>query len=327
MTSISLTSLRKPRHGWEKPDMPKKSKTPPGIGRVLGRGPSRRFGFIKLLGKSKRWRNESNPNFAADATISDRTMSGLAREERLGERVSKEKFTRGVREGRYEHIDQDRQARASQGQKIRKEIPEIAPRDAAVIIKFRPEGGYDALDDGEKERFDDLFKRYDKGAVREALGSPKRRSNPRRRPNNERTVGGVSRYVNVSRKNAATEDRMSYDIRKRFMLDDEHWAQIISVPVDLEFPPDEMAKLETWSDLREWLKKQYDRRRDSKRRDDNPSGPSGRRINARPRKGGPFVAVDSEGINVGEPIVKGKGKDKKTYQKQRTVLMDGGRRE
>jgi hypothetical protein len=78
-----------------------------------------------------------------------------------------------------------------------------------------------------------------------------------------------------------------------------------SFPSGLEYPPDEMAKLETWSDLREWLKKQYDRRRDSKRRDDNPSGPSGRRINARPRKGGPFVAVDSEGINVGEPIVKG----------------------
>jgi hypothetical protein len=36
-------------------------------------------------------------------------------------------------------------------------------------------------------------------------------------------------------------------------------------------------------------------------------------------------AVDSEGINVGDPIVKGKGKDKKTYQKQRTVLwMAGG---
>ncbi len=164
---------------------------------------TRRYGFVKLPGKSKRWRNESNPGFCAGRNDFRPNDERPRPRERLGERVSKEKFTRGVREGRYEHIDQDRQARASQGQKIRKEIPEIAPRDAAVIIKFRLEGGYNALDDGEKERFDDLFKRYDKGAVREALGSPKRRSNPRRRPNNERTVGGVSRYVNVSRKKAA----------------------------------------------------------------------------------------------------------------------------
>ena len=107
-----------------------------------------------------------------------------------------------MREGRYEHIDQDRQARASQGQKIRKEIPEIAPRDAAIIIKFRLEGGYDVLDDDEKERFENLFKRYDKDSVREALGSPKRRSNPQRRPNNERAVTRVARRVAASRQNS-----------------------------------------------------------------------------------------------------------------------------
>jgi hypothetical protein len=73
---------------------------------------------------------------------------------------------------------------------------------------------------------------------------------------------------------------MSHDTRKRFMLDDEHWAQIISVPVDLEFPPDEMAKLETWSDFQRWLEREKDRRRSTKRSADNASGPSGRRINA-----------------------------------------------
>jgi hypothetical protein len=182
--------------------MPKKAKTSSGLERTLGRGHTRRYGFVKLPGKSKRWRNESNLGFAPDATISDRTMSGLAREKRLGERVSKEKFTRGVRAGRYERLDEDRQARASQGRKIRKEIPEIARQDAAVVIKFRLEGGYQALDDDEKERFENLFKRYDKGAVREALGSPKRRSTPRHRPNNERTVGRVSRPLRASRKNA-----------------------------------------------------------------------------------------------------------------------------
>ena len=162
----------------------------------------RRYGFVKLPGGSKSWRNESNSNFALDTVISDRTMSGLAREERLGERVSREKFARGVKEGRYEYVDEDRQARASQGRNLRREIPEIARRDAAVVIKFRLEGGYEALDDDEKERFESLFRRYDKGAVREALGSPKRRSNLRHRPNNERGIRRASRRVKVFRKNA-----------------------------------------------------------------------------------------------------------------------------
>jgi hypothetical protein len=45
----------------------------------MARAPSRRFGFVKLPGKSKRWRNENNPDFPIGATISDRAMSGLSR--------------------------------------------------------------------------------------------------------------------------------------------------------------------------------------------------------------------------------------------------------
>jgi hypothetical protein len=55
--------------------MPKRSKSPPGSKRALGRGPTRRYGFAKLPGSLKSWRNESNSNFALDAVISDRTMS------------------------------------------------------------------------------------------------------------------------------------------------------------------------------------------------------------------------------------------------------------
>lgn len=94
----------------------------------------------------------------------------------------------GVVEGRYRRVYEDRQARASEGKKIRKAIPEITPADARIVVKFRAEGGYAALDDDEKERFDMLFKRYSKDSVREALGSPKRRRSERRRPNNERTM-------------------------------------------------------------------------------------------------------------------------------------------
>ncbi len=42
----------------------------------MARAPSRRFGFVKLPGKAKRWRNENNPDFPIGATISDRAMSG-----------------------------------------------------------------------------------------------------------------------------------------------------------------------------------------------------------------------------------------------------------
>lgn len=91
----------------------------------------------------------------------------------------------------------------------------------------------------------------------------------------------------------------------------------ILAPSCLELPTDEMAKLETWANVRKWFKSQYDARRTDK--------PSGRKINARPRIGGHFVAVDSEGVNVGEPIPKGKGKNRRVIQRQRTVLwMAGG---
>ncbi len=47
-------------------------------------GPARRFGYVKLPGKSKRWRNE-----VTGETISDRKMSDIAREARLGEKTTK----------------------------------------------------------------------------------------------------------------------------------------------------------------------------------------------------------------------------------------------
>jgi hypothetical protein len=158
---------------------------------MTARSPPRRFGFVKLPGASKRWRNESNPDFARDATISDRKMSDLAREERLGEKTTKEQYQRGVIERRYRYADErteTRQRHATVGREIRKEIPEITPADAAIIVKFRTEGGYEALTDEEKERFDRLFKRYPKESVREALGSPAKRRSARRKRNNERTI-------------------------------------------------------------------------------------------------------------------------------------------
>ena len=68
----------------------------------MARAPSRRFGFVKLPGKSKRWRNENNPDFPIGATISDRAMSGLSRSLRFaGQTVSKERYAKGVKSGAF----------------------------------------------------------------------------------------------------------------------------------------------------------------------------------------------------------------------------------
>lgn len=103
---------------------------------------------------------------------------------------------------------------------------------------------------------------------------------------------------------------------------------IPDIPSFLDLPPGKRADVKTWSDFADWVRdelKKVARKIDDKRRADRPSGPSGQRINARPRMGGPFIPVDSEGVNVGEPIVRGKGRHKRIIQKQRTVLwMAGG---
>lgn len=125
-------------------------------------------------------------------TVSNRQRSTASLRNRTGEQeITREKYTLEVKTGRRRYTSEEtaeRQSRASEGKAIRKQIPEIAPADARIVVKFKTEGGYAALDDDEKERFEMLFKRYPKESVREALGSPKRRRHERRRVNNERTI-------------------------------------------------------------------------------------------------------------------------------------------
>jgi hypothetical protein len=67
------------------------------------------------------------------------------------------------------------------------------------------------------------------------------------------------------------------------------------------------------------MRKEYDASRQS------ALSRSGKEINRRRRNGGYFVAVDSEGLNKGEPFFRGKGKNKEKLQDQRTCLwMAGG---
>jgi hypothetical protein len=81
----------------------------------------------------------------------------------------------------YDAATEGRQFRAQEGRAIRKEIPEVARRDAKLMIKTKMQGGYDALGDEEKERFHHLFKQYPASSVREILGSPRRRKDVRSR--------------------------------------------------------------------------------------------------------------------------------------------------
>jgi hypothetical protein len=142
---------------------------------------SNAFGWRRLPGSAANYRNISDPRYPIGATISNRKMSDLNREARLGEATTKEQYTRGVKQGRfrYDPATEARQFRAKEGRAIRKEIPEVAQRDAKIMIKAKMQGGYEALSKEEKERFYFLFKRYPTSSVREILGSPRRRTGPR----------------------------------------------------------------------------------------------------------------------------------------------------
>jgi hypothetical protein len=136
------------------------------------------YGWRRLPGPAKNYRNVSDTSRPIGQVISERQMSNISRERRFGEKISKERYEREVRTGQRQYISPktvERQRRASAGKLVKKEIPEIARRDAALIVKYNIDGGYDQLTDDEKDRFHDLFKRYPKDAVREALGSPRSR--------------------------------------------------------------------------------------------------------------------------------------------------------
>jgi hypothetical protein len=159
----------------------------------MARRPSQRFGYIALGGTSGRYRDVETGE-----TISNRKMSDIVREARLGEKTTKEQYTKGVVEKRYSYADAKtklRQSHAAMSLEIRRELlagnpgmrpGEIDPADVALAIKFR-EQGYDEMNDDEKRRFHRMFERYSSPSVREALGSPKRRRSSRRRSTPTRT--------------------------------------------------------------------------------------------------------------------------------------------
>jgi hypothetical protein len=151
--------------------------------KTFHRSPSRRFGFVKETGKSKRWRNETNPDFARGETISDRKMSGLSREARTGEKLSKERYTREVKSGARKYIGATelRQRHAKDAHFIKQFVPEMTPSDKQVAyqwldLKRNGKRGADghtagALTEKEQGRFHRLFTRYNRNDIRQLFGS------------------------------------------------------------------------------------------------------------------------------------------------------------
>ena len=150
----------------------------------MARAPSRRFGFVKLPGKAKRWRNESNPDFPVGATISDRAMSGLSRSLRFaGRTVSKERHAKDVKSGALAyHCKTIRRLETLEFRRavIDQYAPQMRPRERQLIYEWldRRESGvmHPASEEGVlNKRFKKLFAKYEAtgnaDALREMLGS------------------------------------------------------------------------------------------------------------------------------------------------------------
>jgi len=139
------------------------------------RGPAgvNALGWQGLPGKSKRYRNISDPHYPIGVTISNRQMSNLKREDRLGRKISKEAYTKAIRKRELTYADaatELRQTNAKNSRFIREYLPEIAPKDKTVALKiYRVR--YDGLSPAEKDRFKKMFERYTADDVRQALGS------------------------------------------------------------------------------------------------------------------------------------------------------------
>ena len=150
----------------------------------MARAPSRHFGFVKLPGKAKRWRNESNPEFPIGATISDRAMSGLSRSLRFaGQVISKERYAKGVKSGAFAyHPTTIRRLEMLEFRRsvIDQHAPQMTPRERQLIYEWMRQRARGVMHPASEEgglnrRFKKLFAKYEAtgkaDALREMLGS------------------------------------------------------------------------------------------------------------------------------------------------------------
>jgi hypothetical protein len=136
--------------------------------------PVNELGWRRQPGGSKRFRNVSDPRYPVGAIISNRKMSDLEREKRFGRKVSKEEYTKKVKELSYaDKATKLRQDNAKNSRFIRHLLPEITPKDKTVALKYY-RTGYGGFTADEKKRFAKMYDRYPVDDVRQALGSAPR---------------------------------------------------------------------------------------------------------------------------------------------------------
>jgi len=131
------------------------------------------LGWRRLPGGARHYRNLRDPRYPIGSEISDRQMSNLVREDRLGRKISKEAYTKAIKKRELSYADEAtglRQMNARNSRFIRGYLPEIAPNDRQVALKFY-RVRYDGLSPAEKRRFGEMFRRYPADDVRQALGS------------------------------------------------------------------------------------------------------------------------------------------------------------
>jgi hypothetical protein len=106
---------------------------------------------------------------SATPTLTDRQYAELKLSSRLGKKTSKETYRNLVQQGQLKYATKQTRS-AGEARFVRRYIPEIAPEDLKVMTK-RYEGRYKSLSSKEQETFRNVFSRYSRDAVRQALGS------------------------------------------------------------------------------------------------------------------------------------------------------------
>jgi hypothetical protein len=118
---------------------------------------------------SKRWKLRGEIITNKSQTYSDRFHHNLQLSERAGRKVTKEALKKGA--VRYASAKEQEKVKAAKDARfIRSFVGEMTDADMKVALKwYRVQ--YPGLDDREKERFRNLFKRYRPDDIRQAFGS------------------------------------------------------------------------------------------------------------------------------------------------------------
>ena len=150
----------------------------------MARAPSRRFGFVKLPGKAKRWRNEKQPRFPDRRNdLRSRDERTLAKPALRRADISKERYAKSVKSGALAY--HPKTIRRLEALEFRRSVidqyaPQMKPRERQLIYEWMRQRKSGVMHPASEEgglnrRFKKLFAKYEAtgnaDALREMLGS------------------------------------------------------------------------------------------------------------------------------------------------------------